>query len=71
VEWIENNRARPSPPFHSAIAHGLLSSARQSHVIQLEETLHSSRWCIAKSVRLFEMIGTSRDMIGPTRKERP
>jgi hypothetical protein len=41
-----------------------LSEARQSQMLQMEESLHSSRWCITRSNRLADAIDT-------VRKDRP
>lgn len=36
-----------------------LSRARQKHIIDMEETLHSSRWRVEKSARLAEVMDTA------------
>ena len=38
----------------------LLNEARQNRVIELEETLHQSRWAIAKSARLRQSLESVR-----------
>lgn len=38
----------------------LLSDARQNRVVELEETLHQSRWAIAKSARLCQKLQAAR-----------
>ena len=38
----------------------LLNEARQNHVIELEETLHQSKWAITKSARLHQALESVR-----------
>jgi hypothetical protein len=54
--WSGSRMIVRDDPVHSGTALEMLEQSRQRHMIDLEEALHSSRWCIAKSARLAQSI---------------